>query len=239
MIPGELFIQDGEIELNAGRKTVTLSVANTGDRPIQVGSHYHFFETNPALKFDRKKARGMRLDIAAGTAVRFEPGQTPRRPAGRARRQARDLRLSWRRARQALDSAAMEKVAKDKIEIGIVLQGGGALGAYEFGAITALLELMDEIEIPGRSVRLVAVTGVSIGAINAACVVGASDRADARKRLQSLWSDLSLETPKLLGMAASRNRALFGVPGFYSPRTDFWNFLDWTYYYDTDPCSER
>ena len=74
MIPGELFIQDGEIELNAGRKTVTLTVANTGDRPIQVGSHYHFFETNPALKFDRKKSRGMRLDIAAGTAVRFEPG---------------------------------------------------------------------------------------------------------------------------------------------------------------------
>ena len=76
MIPGELFIKDGEIELNAGRKTVTLSVANSGDRPIQVGSHYHFFETNPALKFERKKARGMRLDIAAGTAVRFEPGQT-------------------------------------------------------------------------------------------------------------------------------------------------------------------
>src|ERR1700722_1745913 len=76
MIPGELFIKDGEIELNAGRKTVTVTVANTGDRPIQVGSHYHFFETNPALKFDRKKARGMRLDIAAGTAVRFEPGQT-------------------------------------------------------------------------------------------------------------------------------------------------------------------
>ena len=75
MIPAK-FIKDGEIELNAGRKTVTLTVANTGDRPIQVGSHYHFFETNPALKFDRKKARGMRLDIAAGTAVRFEPGQT-------------------------------------------------------------------------------------------------------------------------------------------------------------------
>ena len=70
MIPGELFIKDGEIELNAGRKTVTLTVANTGDRPIQVGSHYHFFETNPALKFERKKARGLRLDIAAGTAVR-------------------------------------------------------------------------------------------------------------------------------------------------------------------------
>jgi urease subunit beta len=76
MIPGEFFIKDGEIELNKGRKLVTLSVANTGDRPIQVGSHYHFFETNPALKFDRKKARGMRLDIPAGTAVRFEPGQT-------------------------------------------------------------------------------------------------------------------------------------------------------------------
>ena len=76
MIPGEMFIQDGELELNKGRKTVTLSVSNTGDRPIQVGSHYHFFETNPALRFDRKKSRGMRLDIAAGTAVRFEPGQT-------------------------------------------------------------------------------------------------------------------------------------------------------------------
>jgi urease subunit beta len=76
MIPGEYFIQNGEIELNAGRKTATMSVTNTGDRPIQVGSHYHFFETNPALKFDRKKARGMRLNIAAGTAVRFEPGQT-------------------------------------------------------------------------------------------------------------------------------------------------------------------
>jgi urease subunit beta len=76
MIPGEIITADGDIELNKGRKTVTLTVANTGDRPIQVGSHYHFFETNPALKFERKKARGMRLDIAAGTAVRFEPGQT-------------------------------------------------------------------------------------------------------------------------------------------------------------------
>ena len=76
MIPGEMFIQDGEIELNKGRKTVALTVANTGDRPIQVGSHYHFFETNEALKFDRKKAYGCRLNIAAGTAVRFDPGQT-------------------------------------------------------------------------------------------------------------------------------------------------------------------
>ena len=76
MIPGEILTDPGEIEINAGRELITLKVRNTGDRPIQVGSHYHFFETNPALKFDRKKARGMRLDIAAGTAVRFEPGQT-------------------------------------------------------------------------------------------------------------------------------------------------------------------
>ena len=75
MIPGELFVKDGEIELNAGASQITIEVANTGDRPIQVGSHYHFYETNNGLKFDRDKARGMRLDIAAGTAVRFEPGQ--------------------------------------------------------------------------------------------------------------------------------------------------------------------
>jgi urease subunit beta len=76
MIPGEMKIEAGEIELNVGRRTLTMKVANTGDRPIQVGSHYHFFETNEALAFDRGGARGMRLNIAAGTAVRFEPGQT-------------------------------------------------------------------------------------------------------------------------------------------------------------------
>src|SRR4051812_44513611 len=75
MIPGEYFLKEGEIELNAGRPSVTLEVANTGDRPIQVGSHYHFAETNAALRFDRAAARGMRLNIASGTAVRFEPGQ--------------------------------------------------------------------------------------------------------------------------------------------------------------------
>ena len=75
MIPGELFPAEGLLTLNAGAITVTLMVANTGDRPVQVGSHYHFAETNPALDFDREQARGMRLDIAAGTAVRFEPGQ--------------------------------------------------------------------------------------------------------------------------------------------------------------------
>ena len=76
MIPGEYQIQDGDIELNVGRRTVQLTVANSGDRPIQVGSHYHFFETNDALTFDRDAARGMRLNIPAGTAVRFEPGQS-------------------------------------------------------------------------------------------------------------------------------------------------------------------
>ncbi len=78
MIPGEIEVQPGEIELNAGRSVVEVEVANSGDRPIQVGSHYHFFETNRALEFDREAARGRRLDIAAGTAVRFEPGQSRR-----------------------------------------------------------------------------------------------------------------------------------------------------------------
>ncbi|MDC9825879.1 urease subunit beta [Devosia sp. ZB163] len=76
MIPGEIRTVPGDIELNVGAPQITLEVANTGDRPIQVGSHYHFYETNAGLSFDREKARGMRLDIAAGTAVRFEPGQT-------------------------------------------------------------------------------------------------------------------------------------------------------------------
>lgn len=76
MIPGELMPAQGEIELNAGRPTVSVTVANTGDRPVQVGSHFHFYETNPALDFDREATRGFRLNIAAGTAVRFEPGQS-------------------------------------------------------------------------------------------------------------------------------------------------------------------
>ncbi|MFS2218905.1 urease subunit beta [Massilia cellulosiltytica] len=75
MIPGEYFLEDGDIPLNAGSRTVTLVVANAGDRPVQVGSHYHFYEANDALQFEREQARGMRLNIAAGTAVRFEPGQ--------------------------------------------------------------------------------------------------------------------------------------------------------------------
>ena len=121
------------------------------------------------------------------------------------------------------------------IEIGLVLQGGGALGAYEFGAVIALLELMDEIEKTGRAVRLVAVTGVSIGAFNAACVVGARDRADARRRLHALWADLRLDAPAGWWPAASSNLSLFGLPGFYTPRRDVWNALNWTSYYETDP----
>jgi urease subunit beta len=76
MIPGEILTTDGEITLNAGRAPIVLTVANTGDRPVQVGSHYHFFEVNPALTFERERARGMRLDIPSGTAIRFEPGQS-------------------------------------------------------------------------------------------------------------------------------------------------------------------
>ena len=76
MIPGEVLTQTGDVELNAGRTTLKLTVANTGDRPIQVGSHYHFYETNPALQFEREASKGMRLNIAAGTAIRFEPGQS-------------------------------------------------------------------------------------------------------------------------------------------------------------------
>jgi NTE family protein len=129
----------------------------------------------------------------------------------------------------------MGQAPKSEIEIGVVLQGGGALGAYEYGAIDALLELMDKIEVPGRTVRLVAVTGVSIGAINAACVVGAKDRADARARLHGLWSELSLKTPDYWLSGANQNLALLGVHGFYKLRPDLWNFLNWTNYYDTAP----
>ncbi|MBR0847808.1 patatin-like phospholipase family protein [Bradyrhizobium diazoefficiens] len=132
----------------------------------------------------------------------------------------------------------MDTIAKDKVEIGLVLQGGGALGAYEYGAIEALLELMDEIDRAGRKVTLVAVTGVSIGAINAACVVGAADRADARRRLKGLWSELSLEPRNYWWGIADQDLALFGVHGFYKPRYDYWNVLGWTNFYDTAPMLE-
>lgn len=129
----------------------------------------------------------------------------------------------------------MGQVAKGEIEIGVVLQGGGALGAYEYGAMDALLELMDEIETNGRAVRLVVVTGVSIGAINAACVVGARDRADARRRLKSLWSALSLDASRYWWAIARNDLSLFGVHGFYELRRDVWSFLGWTNFYFTHP----
>lgn len=101
MIPGEIIAKPGDIELNAGAQQITLEVANTGDRPIQVGSHYHFYETNEALRFDRSSARGMRLDIAAGTAVRFEPGQT---------REVRLVPLSGKRIVQGFQQKVMGRL---------------------------------------------------------------------------------------------------------------------------------
>ena len=121
------------------------------------------------------------------------------------------------------------------VAVGVVLQGGGALGAYECGALNALLELMDEFTAQGRDIVLKVVTGVSIGSINAACVVGAKTRADARARLNALWDDLMLEAPPFWMAAAQRDLAYFGLPGFYAPRPDFWTAPTWTYVYDTRP----
>ena len=120
-------------------------------------------------------------------------------------------------------------------EIGLVLQGGGALGAYEYGAITALLELIDEAAGKDHTISLKAVTGVSIGAVNAACVVGSANRTDARRRLAALWNDLALETPAFWPQTVKRDLALYGLPHFYSPRSDVWAFPSWTYIYDTEP----
>jgi NTE family protein len=135
----------------------------------------------------------------------------------------------------ASPKATRMQVQAKATEIGLVLQGGGALGAYEYGAITALLELIDEAIGKGHAVSLKAVTGVSIGAINAACVVGAAGRTDARRRLASLWNDLALETPAFWPQNIKRDLALYGLPHFYSPRTDVWAFPSWTYVYDTAP----
>ena len=135
-----------------------------------------------------------------------------------------------------------------RIEVGLVLQGGGALGAYEWGAVTGLLELMDNVEAQGRAIDLIAVSGVSIGAINAACIVGAKSRVNACARLKSLWQDLALETPAywssmrldlssfgLPSIDPSRDLSLWGLPGFYVPRADVMQFAKWTSYYDTRP----
>ncbi len=129
----------------------------------------------------------------------------------------------------------MAGMSSRPVEVGVVLQGGGALGAYECGALNALLELMDEFTAQGRDIMLKVVTGVSIGSINAACVVGAKTRADARARLNALWDDLMLEAPPFWMAAAQRDLAYFGLPGFYAPRPDFWTAPTWTYVYDTRP----
>jgi NTE family protein len=122
--------------------------------------------------------------------------------------------------------------APTKMEIGLVLQGGGALGAYEWGAITALFDVIDEAIGSGSEVSLRGVTGVSIGAINAACVVGASDRADARLRLAALWDDFMIDLP-YLPPSANRDLALYRVPHFYTYRSDLLAAPTWTYLYDT------
>ena len=129
----------------------------------------------------------------------------------------------------------MSEPASKRLEVGVVLQGGGALGAYECGALNALLELMDEFAAHGHEIELKVVTGVSIGSINAACVVGANTRNDARARLDALWDDLTLQAPPFWMRAAQRDLAYFGLPGFYAPRPDFWTAPSWTYLYDTRP----
>jgi NTE family protein len=129
-------------------------------------------------------------------------------------------------------TAAANTVASAKMEIGLVLQGGGALGAYEWGAITALFDVIDEAIGNGRDITLRVVTGVSIGAINAACVVGAADRIDARNRLGAMWDDFMIDLP-YLPPSANRDLALFNVPHFYAYRSDLLAAPTWTYLYDT------
>lgn len=120
-------------------------------------------------------------------------------------------------------------------EIGLVLQGGGALGAYEYGAVTALLELIDAAVARGNKVALKAVTGVSIGAINAACIVGSANRLDARRRLAALWNDFALSTPFFWPSRIARDLSLYALPGFYAMRPDLMTLSRWTYVYDTNP----
>jgi NTE family protein len=131
-------------------------------------------------------------------------------------------------------TAATSKQAKSRTEIGLVLQGGGALGAYEYGAITALLELMETAVNDGRNVVLRAVAGVSIGAINAACIVGAENFANARQQLRQIWDDFTIAAPYLPELL-SRDAALVSVPHFYGIRSDLLTIPSWKYLYDTHP----
>ena len=129
----------------------------------------------------------------------------------------------------------MAEAADKIVEIGLVLQGGGALGAYECGGVVALLDLIDQAAAGGRKVVLKSVAGVSIGAINAACIVGSVDYADARRRIEALWDELTLVAPDYWPHEAKRDLALFGLPAFYWPRSDFINVANWKSYYDTSP----
>src|SRR5215472_4380443 len=129
-------------------------------------------------------------------------------------------------------TGAANTKAPTRMEIGLVLQGGGALGAYEWGAITALFDVIDEAIHNGQEIALRVVTGVSIGAINAACVVGAADHADARNRLSAMWSDFMIDLP-YLPPSANRDLALYNVPHFYTYRSDLLAAPTWTYLYDT------
>jgi predicted acylesterase/phospholipase RssA len=122
-----------------------------------------------------------------------------------------------------------------RIEVGLVLQGGGALGAYEWGAIDALLDAIAEAEKIGPPITLRAVTGASIGAINAACLVGASSRTEGRERLASLWNELIIDTPPFWPPQIARDLSLYGLPQFYEPRYDLLTFSSWTYIYNTHP----
>lgn len=129
----------------------------------------------------------------------------------------------------------MPEPGRRRIEIGLVLQGGGALGAYEWGAVTALLDLIERTRKDGHEVVLRGVTGVSIGAINAACIVGSACLTDARRRLSGLWADLTLHVPPLTPPTVARDLAFLGLPGFYVPRMDYWDVFAWTAFYDTRP----
>jgi NTE family protein len=132
----------------------------------------------------------------------------------------------------AANTEAPTQETPTKMEIGLVLQGGGALGAYEWGAITALLDVIDDAIYNGRDIELRVVTGVSIGAINAACVVGAKDRADARSRLEAIWGDFMIDLP-YMPASANRDLALYNVPHFYTYRSDLITAPTWTYLYET------
>lgn len=129
----------------------------------------------------------------------------------------------------------MAQAANSTVEVGLVLQGGGALGAYEWGAIEALFEVMAAGSKGGQPVTLRAVTGASIGAINAACIVGATDATDSIERLGAMWNELILETPLFWPPQASRDLSLYGLPSFYAPRPDLLTLPSWTYVYDTHP----